>query len=327
MAYEQEAQIAIAAATAAAQLCERVRRDRRPDAIQKQDHSPVTVADFGAQAVICRAIAAAFPCEPIVAEEDAALLRQPEMQAVLAQVTEQVQILMPDATPTAVADWIDHGNGQISDRYWTLDPIDGTKGFLRGDQYAIALALIEAGEVKVGVLACPALPPHLSQPASHQGTLFVALRGQGTRLISLATHAAQSIHVTSSDDTAHLRLIESIEAAHGNLNQQRTIAEATGLIATPIQMDSQAKYGVVARGEASLYLRLPRSQTPNYQENIWDHAAGAIVVEEAGGKVTDMYGKPLDFTAGTKLSNNRGIVASNGAIHATVLAAIEQRMT
>lgn len=327
MAYEQEAQIAIAAAAAAAQLCEAVRCDRRPDAIQKQDHSPVTIADLGAQAVICRAIVAAFPNASIVAEEDAALLRQPEMQAVLAQVTEQVQILVPDATPAAVADWIDHGNGQVSDRYWTLDPIDGTKGFLRGDQYAIALALIEAGEVKVGVLACPALPLDLSQSEPDQGSLFVAVRGQGTRLISLTPHVTQAIQVSVSDDTTHRRLIESIEAGHGNLNQQRAIAEAAGLTATPMQMDSQAKYGVVARGEAALYLRLPRSQTPHYQENIWDHAAGAIVVEEAGGKVTDMDGKPLDFTAGAKLSNNRGIVASNGTVHTPVLAAIQQRLT
>ena len=65
-------------------------------------------------------------------------------------------------TPEAIAAWIDKGNGNIAPRYWTLDPIDGTKGFIRGDQYAIALALIEQGQVKVGVLGCPSLPfpPH-----------------------------------------------------------------------------------------------------------------------------------------------------------------------
>ncbi|MGB7442465.1 MAG: inositol monophosphatase family protein [Coleofasciculaceae cyanobacterium] len=88
----------------------------------------------------------------------------------------------------------------------------------------------------------------------------------------------------------------------------------------------QAKYDVVARGEAALYIRLPSSQSPNKKQNIWDHAAGAIVVEEAGGKVTDMLGKPLDFACGSKLYNNQGIVASNGLIHQAVLAVVSERL-
>jgi 3'(2'), 5'-bisphosphate nucleotidase len=60
------------------------------------------------------------------------------------------------------------------DRYWTLDPIDGTKGFLRGDQYAIALALVEHGEVVLGVLGCPNLP----NPDGSRGAIFAA--GDGT---------------------------------------------------------------------------------------------------------------------------------------------------
>lgn len=325
MAYEKEKEIAIAAASAAAKLCEQVRCHRTPTAIEKQDRSPVTVADFGAQAVICRAIAAAFPDDAIVAEEDSALLRQASMSEALDRVTAQVQTLVPDATAEAVTTWIDHGNGQVGDRFWTLDPIDGTKGFLRGDQYAIALALIEAGEVKVGVMACPALPIDLAQAERDPGTLFVAVRGQGTQQISLSSGWSQPIQVARAEATAPLRLIESIEAGHGNLSQQRVVAEAAGLSALPLQMDSQAKYGVVARGEASLYLRLPRIQTPDYRENIWDHAAGVIVVEEAGGCVTDMHGEPLNFGIGPKLIQNRGIVASNGAVHDAVLAVLREK--
>jgi 3'(2'), 5'-bisphosphate nucleotidase len=89
-------------------------------------------------------------------------------------------------------------------------------------------------------------------------------------------------------------------------------------------MDSQAKYGAVARGEANLYLRLPWAELPDYRENIWDHAAGAIVVEEAGGRVTDIHGRPLDFV-GTKLTSNRGIVASNRTLHEAVLRALREQ--
>ncbi|NJO20524.1 MAG: 3'(2'),5'-bisphosphate nucleotidase, partial [Spirulinaceae cyanobacterium RM2_2_10] len=77
-------------------------------------------------------------------------------------------------------------------------------------------------------------------------------------------------------------------------------------------------------GQAALYLRLPSPKTPDYREKIWDHAAGALVVEEAGGRVTDMHGQPLDFSLGAKLVNNQGIVASNGVIHEQVLAALRE---
>jgi len=91
-----------------------------------------------------------------------------------------------------------------------------------------------------------------------------------------------------------------------------------------VRVDSQAKYGIVSSGEAALYLRLPSPKYPNYRENIWHHAAGAIVVEEAGGKVTDMYGKPLDFATASKMNDNRGVVVTNGEIHDTVIQAISQ---
>ena len=275
----------------------------------------MTIADFGAQAIVCRALAAAFPNDPIVGEEDATLLRQAEMAGQLDLITSYVQAQIPEATPATVTDWIDRGNGQVSQRYWTLDPIDGTKGFLRGDQYAIALALVEDGEVKLGVLGCPALPMAGEEP----GALFVAVRGAGTTLTALKSGHSSRVQVARSPAQGLLRLTEGIESGHGNLSLARQVAEAIGLTDAPVKMDSQAKYGVVSRGEAALYLRLPRIQTPDYRENIWDHAAGSIVVEEAGGKVTDIHGKPLDFTLGSKLIHNRGIVASNGTLHAAVL--------
>ena len=85
-------------------------------------------------------------------------------------------------------------------------------------------------------------------------------------------------------------------------------------------MDSQVKYGVVASGDAEIYLRLPTRV--GYVEKIWDHAAGAIVVEEAGGRASDMYGAPLDFTQGRRLEKNRGVIVTNGAIHDRVIEAV-----
>lgn len=318
MPYESEKNIAIQAVQAAAQLCEQVRREIVPEAIEKKDKSPVTVADFGAQALICRALSTAFPQDPVVGEEDATELRTPEMAERLAQVTQYVQALVPDATAEQVTGWIDHGNGQVGSRYWTLDPIDGTKGFLRGDQYAIALALIENGEIKVGVLGCPAL----SFTDGQTGLMGVAVRGAGATLSPLAGGAPQSIQVVSAYQSNNLRFVESVESGHGDQSRQAAVAKAAGITQDSLRMDSQAKYMAVAAGEAALYLRLPSPKTPDYREKIWDHAAGVILVEEAGGRVTDIAGKSLDFSLGAKLVNNQGVVVSNGSIHDPVLAAL-----
>ncbi|NET31136.1 MAG: 3'(2'),5'-bisphosphate nucleotidase [Cyanothece sp. SIO1E1] len=325
MSYEQEKTIAIEAALAAAKLCEQVRHEIVPEAIEKKDRSPVTVADFGSQALICRVLAEAFPDDSIVGEEDAAELRQPDMAARLQQVTQYVQALVPDATSDQVMTWIDRGNGEVGSRYWTLDPIDGTKGFLRGDQYAVALALVEAGEIKVGVLACPALSfSNNGQAAPDTGLLFVAVRGQGATMVPINGGEPKPIQVASLDAQASLRFVQSVETGHGDHTRQEAIAKAVGIANAPLCMDSQAKYGAVAAGQAALYLRLPSPKSPDYREKIWDHAAGVIVVEEAGGQVTDMHGKPLDFSKGAKLVENQGVIVSNGPIHETVLGVLNQ---
>ena len=319
MAYEQEKQVAIAAVTQAAQLCEAVRQGLVPQAIEKNDKSPVTIADYGAQAIVCQALATAFPNDPVVGEEDTTDLRQPEAASVLTAVTEQVQRLLPGTTDSDVLQSIDHGSGSVGPRYWTLDPIDGTKGFLRGDQYAIALALVVDGDLKVGVLGCPFL-----SFGGETGLLLVAVRGEGAVMMPLTGGTAQPLKVTAPDDTDHLRLVESVESGHGNLSQQSVIAQAVGIATPSLRMDSQAKYAAVAAGQAALYLRLPSPKTPDYREKIWDHAAGVLVVEEAGGRVTDMHGKPLDFASAARFPNNQGVVASNGSIHDAVLKALAE---
>jgi len=317
MSYDREKQIAIEAVVAAAKLCERVRSDI-PAAMEKKDKSPVTVADYGAQALICKALSEAFPDDPIVGEEDAAALRKPEMADNLTKVTNYVKEQLPDATPEDVTGWIDRGNGKVSPRYWTLDPIDGTKGFLRQDQYAVALALVEDGEVKLGILGCPAMPVENSEP----GALYVAVRGEGSMMKAIAGGDFVPIKVVSPEDTANMRFVESVESSHGDQERQNKIAQAAGITTESVRVDSQAKYGIVASGKAALYLRLPSPKSPDYRENIWDHAAGAIVVEEAGGRVSDLYGKPLNFADGAKMVDNRGVVVSNGVIHDRVLAAL-----
>jgi 3'(2'), 5'-bisphosphate nucleotidase len=102
-------------------------------------------------------------------------------------------------------------------------------------------------------------------------------------------------------------------------------AAAAALAATlggppPAQVDSQAKYALVARGDAEVYVRFPKR--PGEHGKVWDHAAGALVATESGATVTDLLGRPLDFSLGCELSANEGLVVSNGLVHERVLTAI-----
>jgi 3'(2'), 5'-bisphosphate nucleotidase len=379
--------------------------------LSKDDRSPVTVADFGSQAIVCRVLAERFPADPVMAEEDSGALRQVGNEPMLAQVVEQVGRLYSSATPENVCDWIDRGNlDMIAERYWILDPIDGTKGFLRGDQYAIALALVEAGELRVAALACPRLASQADGGAEHGGAefggaqlggaelggaeygdaryggtlyggeescgsdgtvpvgvVFTAVRGQGaSEALLSAEGAGRPIAVSSAKEPSDVRLCESVEPSHSHhalaaavLGRLRAadpdeapgcdrtahggardeLGEArepnrdgcdthgdrvAGAMPASVRLDSQAKYGVVARGGADLYLRLPRRT--DYVERVWDHAAGALVVTEAGGTVTDVAGRPLDFTRGSRLLGNRGVVVSNGHLHALVIEALAREV-
>jgi 3'(2'), 5'-bisphosphate nucleotidase len=318
VAYEKEKEEAVKAARLAARLCQSVRRQMvDQDSVEKSDRSPVTVADLGSQALICRHLSEVFG-DPIVGEEDAAGLRKAENRPLLESVQGYLREVGIDGSAEEVCHWIDQGNGEVSKRYWTLDPIDGTKGFLRNDQYAVALALIEDGDIKVGVLVCPALPT----AEADRGTLMVAVRGEGTEMMSLEDDSGDRVSVdTSSSEESH-RFVESVESGHGNQTLQAEVASAVDIHAPSLRMDSQAKYAAVARGDAVLYLRLPSADPNRYAEKIWDHAAGVLVVEEAGGKTTDMHGKPLDFGSGERMTTNQGVVVSNGAIHDDVIAAL-----
>lgn len=320
MSYQAEKELALRIVREAAKLCQRVQQTQGGKAVKKADTSPVTVADFGAQAILCQGLRGAFPDDPIIGEEDATLLQQPDLEGVRQQIIEQVQQNIPSATPENVIDWINWGNGQVAQRYWTLDPIDGTKGFIRGDQYAIALALVEGGEVKLGVLACPAFP----RKDGKKGVVFLAIRGEGSLEIPLEEGSSKKINVDPSSHFERLYRIESVESVHSDRQVQTAIDRRLGLTSEAKQMDSLAKYGAIARGDAHFYTRVPLPQFQGKKENIWDHAAGVIIVEEAGGKVTDLEGKPLDFSVGAKLSNNHGVLATNGTIHSQVLAAIQQ---
>ena len=319
-----EISFAIEAVQQASLLVKQVQAEMVTAALTKDDRSPVTVADFAAQALVGFLLDQNFPGDALIGEEDSSVLQTPEERQNLERITYFVKKYAPSATPEVVCQWIDRGSAQAADRYWTLDPIDGTKGFLRGDQYAIALALVEAGDLKVGVLGCPNLIDGYQPEMGGQGSLIAAARGNGTWVTAIEGSAEfKPVYVSSRTNPANARLLRSFESGHTNVSQIDVFAQGLGMEAEPVRMDSQAKYAVLAAGHGELYLRLLSISRPDYREKVWDQAAGAIVIEEAGGKVTDLDGKKLDFTQGRTLAKNRGICASNGFLHEMALATLK----
>lgn len=309
-----ELELATEAVRRAAAVCAEI-RDSLVDGetLHKSDRSPVTIADFASQAIICSALAEESAITAIVGEERAGALRTPAAAELRARVTGFVnQASGRHASEDHVLAWIDLGafDPARASRYWTLDPIDGTKGFLRGGHYAIALALIDHGEVVLAALACPGWD-----------CVLTAARGEGTLQHPLRADATgQASPVRVSPHPSELRFCESVEAQHSDHSQAARIAANLGITQPPLRMDSQAKYAAVARGDAAIYLRMPTRA--DYRELIWDHAAGMLIVQEAGGRVTDINGAPLDFGHGRTLEMNAGIIASHGTFHDDIVAAV-----
>ncbi len=326
---------ALRAVGKAAWLARQVQRELVSPALTKDDRSPVTVADFAIQAVVGCLLLQAFPGGCLVAEEDSSALRNPKNGRTLELVAAFASRLLPEATPDLICEWIDYGQGKPAGSFWTLDPVDGTKGFLRKEHYAVALAYIVDGQVQVGVLGCPNLAETSHTDKDGTGSLVIAARGQGSWMTPLFGVGSwqvtmdtangmsfQRLYVSTLSDPTQARILRSVESGHTNVGQIDEFSQALGVQILPQHMDSQAKYVILAASHGDLYLRLLSPDQPDYREKIWDQAAGSLILEEAGGRITDLDGLPLDFTTGRSLNHNRGILASNGLLHTAALRAL-----
>ncbi|MFZ0564803.1 MAG: 3'(2'),5'-bisphosphate nucleotidase [Chlamydiales bacterium] len=322
MRYLKEKKIAIQAVWQASDLARKMQGKLETlDVVNKEDLSPVTITDFSVQALINKHLMEAFPNDEIMGEEDTLFLRNPQHQAIKERVVEQIEHIFPKTKEQDILDAIDKGGseGGANRRFWVLDPIDGTRGFIDQEQYAIALALIEKGEIVLGVLGCP----RLSLREHKKGGIFVAVKGEGCSLIPYDTRKAAPVHVSSEREPKGVIYCEPHNRSQTHSHSKaHLIAKKMKAHPNPFRLDSQCKYALVAQGEAAIYLRIP--VRGDQIEKIWDHAAGVIIVEEAGGKVTDLDGKALDFTLGKTLSANTGTVVTNGFLHDQVLEAIRE---
>jgi 3'(2'), 5'-bisphosphate nucleotidase len=294
----------------------------RAHASTKPDTSPITVADLAIQAVVAERLASAFPGVPLIGEEDAASFdTDPELARQVVQVVGQV---IPDATSERVVGWIGDSS-TVGSRFWALDPIDGTKGFIHGRQYVIALAWIVDGRVEMGVIGCPRLSlveaGTFAQRSAHGG-LAIAVRGEGAWWSASGEDTCHRLTVSACADVSVARLVQSFEGRHGDPERCARALRSLGNERSPFLMDSQAKQVTIAAGSSDLLMRFPPH--PGFHDAVWDQAAGSLLIEEAGGRVTDLTGRSLDFASGRRLLRNTGVIASNGLLHLAVLEALQQ---
>ncbi|KAG8099681.1 hypothetical protein GUJ93_ZPchr0013g35967 [Zizania palustris] len=347
-AYHRELAAAAAAVERACRLCVDVRRtllsgDKK--ILEKNDQTPVTVADFGVQALISLELQRSFPTIPLVAEEDSASVRSNNVlvESISSAVADNVSHVDSSLTHDEVLRAIDRGGKDVvsSSTYWVLDPIDGTQGFLRGDDtlYLVGLALLVNGKAVVGVMGCPNWANDTiadgkvgsSSSPLDRGILTVAHVGCGTwsRRLSM-------VQLPMVQDTWNRCLVDSCPDIHkarfclsdnqtwnmiplsvlfNSTMDESNHRDENEILISYVHSGSLCKYLTVASGRASVFVLKARTKTLKS----WDHAVGVICVEEAGGQVSDWSGKPLDLAADLTARRDicpwGGILITNGVLH------------
>ena len=160
--------------------------------------------------------------------------------------------------------------------------------------------------------------------SSGMGTLVIAGRGQGAWSAPLFPGQTwKRLSVSQEKKIENAVIVTSFHGKHTSHNRTEILRKNLGMIPAPTLLDSQTKHAIVAAGKGDIFFRLLPRSNPNYEEKIWDAAAGVIAIEEAGGKASDLDGKELDFRVGKTLARNRGVLATNGWLHDDVLRGLK----
>ncbi|KAJ8761471.1 hypothetical protein K2173_001604 [Erythroxylum novogranatense] len=357
--YHRELEAAVNVVQKACSLCVDVKKSllsNEARILEKNDNTPVTVADFGVQALVSLELRKLFPTIPLVAEEDSGFLRTNNLvDSVVSVVTNKASSSDKTLTHADVLEAIDRGGkkaiiyGTKPATYWILDPIDGTKGFLKGCEalYVVGLALVVEDQIVLGVMGCPnwkEIAPDKSKevPESESGhptagVIMVAHLGCGTWTKKLPSMLGRSAEVLGGWSRCFVDACCSILEARFCIPDSQTWeiqplsrllnatddADSIGdkeILLLPGCCGSLCKYMMVASGKASVFIQKALDQKVI---KAWDHAVGTICVQEAGGKVTDWKGGQLDLTADQVerriIFPADGVLVTNGKIHNQIL--------
>ena len=291
--------------------------------IEKGDGSPVTAADYVLQALVVAGLRArsADGRVPLLGEEHADVLATSGRPDVERLVIDAIRSMLGWCDRATALRAIDGDEPRTGEPYWTIDPIDGTKGFLLGMHCSVCLARIEGSRATIGILGCPRMGSRgdMAVHRSGPGVIYSAARGVGAFECD-ASGAVQSPLTVEPWTGPSLRWARSLNRSKNAMPSRLEPCIATLGPFTNQEMDSQCKYALLARGDTDLVIRMPRA--PGHRECIWDHASGTLIAELAGACITDAHGRLLDFSHGETLAANVGIVCSARGLEPMVLPAI-----
>lgn len=229
----------------------------------KAGNEPVTRADREASELIVRGLREAFPADVIISEEAADDRRRLEP-------------------------------GQ---RVWFVDPLDGTRDFIRGRKgFSVMIGLCLEGRPAMGVVFQP-----------HGERLYGAAPGSGTWVVD--AEGRRPLRCSTITDPGKLRLVASRSHRTPEID---AVKKALGIDDEMNIGSVGLKLGLIALGERDLYVN------PSSKSSAWDTCAPEALLVHAGGRITDLAGAPLVYDA-PDLRNERGLLASNGVVHDQVV--------
>lgn len=313
----------------------------------KSDNSLVSMADFGAQALIIAAIHKSFPYDKIMAEESAEILRNDSslkqrvwelVSSTRLEDNESELLLGRPESIDEMCDLIDFGrltNSSGIGRVWIIDPVDGTKTFLAGTQYAVVISLLIDGVDQLGVTACPKLDlvsgkiSESNYAKDGPGYIISAVRGKGAQIRPISSGAllsAKAIQkVSGKVDMKNLIFVDNLDVTRPRFPRRHEFATSLGAPWPPVHIySSQVTYIALALGIVDYQVHAVHPDAP--LPYIWDHAGGIAIYEECGGKVTDFNGRRLDLGQGEKLAANYGNIGAAESIHGKVLSMAREKL-
>lgn len=183
-------------------------------------------------------------------------------------------------------------------RVWMIDPLDGTNGFIAGNgDFAVQIGLAEEGEPIVAVVY---------QPST--GVLYHAVRGSGTWL-ERPQRDPEQVHVSNRENLTEMRLAASRSHRSSRMNK---VVQRFGFREEVQRGSVGIKIGLLVEQQCDVYIHLsPRTKQ-------WDTCAPQLILTEAGGRMTDLFGEPLNYNV-PEVQNRNGLVATNGAAHAQII--------
>ncbi|KAK8524410.1 hypothetical protein V6N13_015432 [Hibiscus sabdariffa] len=362
--YRKEMEVAVEVVERACSLCVDVQRSLFSDKgriLEKNDQTPVTVADFGVQALVSLELGKLFPSIPLVAEEDSSYIRAKNLvDPIVSAVCDQTSLDENSISHADVLEAIDRGvNNAFGTKpatYWILDPIDGTRGFVKGSKalYVVGLSLVVEGKIMLGVMGCPNWLVDTSYRSTNDvqgyqnsspglGIIMAAHVGCGTWTKRLRCMLDSSTKISSDWTRCLVDGCCLVHKAHfctpdsqpweslplsvfykATINNDDIGDNEIRLV--PGCCGSLCKYLMVASGRASVFILRHEKAA-----KAWDHASGMICVHEAGGKVTDWEGSELDLAADQDKRRTiylaAGVLVTNGNIHQEIVEMISSSST